>query len=29
VLPHDGCQLSWEFRDSSHGGGLTKGLDGV
>jgi hypothetical protein len=21
--------VSWEFRDSSHGGGLTKGLDGV
>jgi hypothetical protein len=18
-LPHGGCQLSWEFRDSSHG----------
>jgi hypothetical protein len=28
-LPHGGRQLSWEFRDSSHGGGLTKGLDGV
>jgi hypothetical protein len=21
--------MSWEFGDSSHGGGLTKGLDGV
>jgi hypothetical protein len=22
-------EVSWEFRDSSHGDGLTKGLDGV
>jgi hypothetical protein len=28
-LPHGGRQLSWEFRDSSHGDGLTEGLDGV
>jgi hypothetical protein len=27
-LPHGGRQLSWEFRDSSHGDGLTEGLDG-
>jgi hypothetical protein len=27
-LPHGGHQLSWEFRDSSHGDGLTEGLDG-
>jgi hypothetical protein len=29
ALPHGGRQLSWYFGDSSHGGGLTKGLDGV
>jgi hypothetical protein len=28
ALPHGGRQLSWEFRDSSHGDGLTEGLDG-
>jgi hypothetical protein len=28
-LPHGGCQLSSEFRDSSHGDGLTEGLDSV
>jgi hypothetical protein len=27
-LPHGGRQLSWEFGDSSHGDGLTEGLDG-
>jgi hypothetical protein len=27
ALPHGGHQLSWEFRDSSHGDGLTEGLD--
>jgi hypothetical protein len=27
-LPHGGRQLSWEFRDSSHGDGLSDGLDG-
>jgi hypothetical protein len=26
-LPHGGRQLSWEFGDSSHGDGLTEGLD--
>jgi hypothetical protein len=29
VLPHGGRQLSWYFSDSSHGNGLTEGLDGV
>jgi hypothetical protein len=29
TLPHGGCQLSWYFGDSSHGDGLTEGLDGV
>jgi hypothetical protein len=29
VLPHGGRQLSWGFSDSSHGDGLTEGLDGV
>jgi hypothetical protein len=28
-LPHGGRKLSWEFRDSSHGDGLSEGLDGV
>jgi hypothetical protein len=28
-LPHGGHQLSWDFSDSSHGHGLTEGLDGV
>jgi hypothetical protein len=28
-MPHGGHQLSWYFGDSSHGGGLTEGLDGV
>jgi hypothetical protein len=23
------CSVSWEFRDSSHGDGLTEGLDSV
>jgi hypothetical protein len=27
-LPHGG-HLSWCFEDSSHGDGLTEGLDGV
>jgi hypothetical protein len=29
TLPHGGRQLSWYFEDSSHGDGLTEGLDGV
>jgi hypothetical protein len=29
ALPHGGRQLSWYFGDSSHGDGLTEGLDGV
>jgi hypothetical protein len=29
TLPHGGHQLSWYFEDSSHGDGLTEGLDGV
>jgi hypothetical protein len=29
MLPHGGRQLSWYFGDSSHGYGLTEGLDGV
>jgi hypothetical protein len=29
TLPHGGRQLSWYFGDSSHGGGLTEGIDGV
>jgi hypothetical protein len=29
TLPHGGCQLSWYFEDSSHGDGLTEGLDDV
>jgi hypothetical protein len=29
ALPHGGHQLSWYFGDSSHGDGLTEGLDGV
>jgi hypothetical protein len=29
ALPHGGRQLLWYFGDSSHGGGLTDGLDGV
>jgi hypothetical protein len=29
ALPHCGRQLSWDFSDSSHGDGLTEGLDGV
>jgi hypothetical protein len=29
ALPHSGRQLSWDFSDSSHGDGLTEGLDGV
>jgi hypothetical protein len=29
TLPHDGRQLSWYFEDSSHGDGLTEGLNGV
>jgi hypothetical protein len=29
ALPHGGRQLSWYFGDSSHGGGLTEGLDDV
>jgi hypothetical protein len=29
VLPHGGRQLSWYFSNSSHGDGLTEGLDGV
>jgi hypothetical protein len=28
-LPHGGRQLSWYFGDSSHGDGVTEGLDGV
>jgi hypothetical protein len=28
ALPHGGRQMSWEFRDSSHGDGLMEGLDG-
>jgi hypothetical protein len=28
-LPHGGRQLSWYFGDSSHGDGLTEGLDDV
>jgi hypothetical protein len=28
-LPHGGRQLSWDFSDSSHGDGLTEGLDDV
>jgi hypothetical protein len=27
ALPHGGHQLSWEFRDSSHGDALSEGLD--
>jgi hypothetical protein len=29
ALPHGGRQLSWYFEDSSHGDGLTKGLEDV
>jgi hypothetical protein len=29
ALPHGGRQLSWYFGDSSHGYGLTEGLNGV
>jgi hypothetical protein len=29
ALLHGGRQLSWDFSDSSHGDGLTEGLDGV
>jgi hypothetical protein len=29
MLPHGGRQLSWYFGDSSHGDGLTEGLDGL
>jgi hypothetical protein len=29
ALPHGGRQLSWYFGDSSHGGGLMEGIDGV
>jgi hypothetical protein len=29
ALPHGGCQLSWDFSDSSHGDGLMEGLHGV
>jgi hypothetical protein len=29
ALPHGGRQLSWYFGDSSHGDGLTEGLNGV
>jgi hypothetical protein len=29
AFPHGGRQLSWEFRDGSHGDGLSEGLDGV
>jgi hypothetical protein len=29
ALPHGGRQLSWDFGDNSHGGGLTEGLDDV
>jgi hypothetical protein len=29
ALPHGGRQLSWYFGDSSHGDGLTEGLDSV
>jgi hypothetical protein len=29
MLPHGGRQSSWYFGDSSHGDGLTEGLDGV
>jgi hypothetical protein len=28
-LPHGGRQLLWYFGDSSHGDGLTEGLDSV
>jgi hypothetical protein len=29
ALPHGGSQLSWDFSDSSHGDGLTEGLNDV
>jgi hypothetical protein len=28
-LHQTSCHLSWDFSDSSHGDGLTEGLDGV